>query len=478
MRNFKLVLLWVSTLVASPVFASDGWTDLFNGKNLYGWAEHSGKAQYTIEDGVLTGTSVAGTGNSFLCTTQTFGDFELELEFKCDALLNSGAQIRSEVFPDARTLNIDGKEIKLGADRVHGYQVEIDMDAARGRMWTGGIYDEARRGWLFPADGEKGKQGVAFSKQGVKVSKPGEWNKLRIAAVGPSIKTWLNGEPRAQIADSLTPRGIIALQVHGVGEATEKVGLKVCFRNIRIQQLSSVAATESAPNTLTDQEKQAGWRLLWDGKTPDGWRSAKAETFPTQGWTIHDGVLTTHENKGEESAGGGDIITREKYSNFELTVDFRITPGANSGIKYFVHPDLNPITGAGTKASVGSAIGYEYQVLDDLLHPDAKLGRNGNRTLGSLYDILPAAATKNPNPVGEWNTAHIIVRGNHVEHWLNGEKILQYERTSPEFLDAFQHSKFKGITEFPKWTDGHILLQEHGNEVAYRSVKILVLPAN
>jgi len=140
-----------------------------------------------------------------------------------------------------------------------------------------------------------------------------------------------------------------------------------------------------------------------------------------------------------------------------------------------VHPNLDPITGTGAKASVGSAIGYEYQVLDDLLHPDAKLGRNGNRTLGSLYDLLPAAASKQPNPVGEWNTAQIIVRGNHVEHWLNGEKILQYDRTSPEFLDAFAHSKFKGIAEFPRWPDGYLLLQEHGNEVSYRNVKIHVL---
>jgi Domain of Unknown Function (DUF1080) len=479
MRPFKSTLL-ASIALAALAFAGcatkgQRTVNLFNGKNLDGWIEHSGKAKYTIEDGVLIGTSVAGTGNSFLCTTQIFGDFELELEFKCDDLLNSGVQIRSEVFSDARTLHIDGKDIKLTADRVHGYQVEIDMDAARGRMWSGGIYDEARRGWLFPADGEKGKQGMTFSEQGRKVSKPGEWNKLRIVAVGPSIKTWLNGEPRAQITDGLTPRGLIALQVHGVGNDAAKTGLKVCFRNIRIKPIANTASAEPAPNTLTGQEIQDGWRLLWDGKTTEGWRSAKAKTFPAQGWAIHDGVLTVHENKGEESAAGGDIITREKYSNFELKVDFKITPGANSGIKYFVHPNLDPITGNGAKASVGSAIGYEYQVLDDLLHPDAQLGRNGNRTLGSLYDLLPAAVTKKPNPVGEWNTALIIVRGNHVEHWLNGEKVLQYDRTSPEFRDAFEHSKFKNITEFPHWTDGGILLQEHGNEVSYRNVKIRVL---
>jgi hypothetical protein len=120
--------------------------DVFNGKNLDGWEEHSGKAKYTVADGVLTGQSVSKSGNSFLCTTQTFENFELELEYKCDALLNSGVQIRSEVFPDATNAVIAGKEYKFAADRIHGYQCEIDMDVARGRMWSGGIYDEARRG--------------------------------------------------------------------------------------------------------------------------------------------------------------------------------------------------------------------------------------------------------------------------------------------------------------------------------------------
>lgn len=238
----KLFNLFAGTL-ASTVFlslsclAQDGWVNLFNGTNLDGWVEHSGKAKYTVTDGVLTGESVSGTGNSFLCTTQTYANFELELDYKCDALLNSGVQIRSEVFPDARTLDINGKQIKLAPDRIHGYQCEIDMDVARGRMWTAGIYDEARRGWLFPSDGEKGPQGMAFSVQGRKISKPDEWNHIRIVADGPSIKTWLNGELRASITDSMTPRGVIGMQVHGVGKDPNKVGLKVSFRNIRIHEL-------------------------------------------------------------------------------------------------------------------------------------------------------------------------------------------------------------------------------------------------
>jgi hypothetical protein len=459
-------------LSVSLALAQDGWIDLFNGKNLDGWVEHSGKAKYTIEDGVLTGESVSGTGNSFLCTTQTFGNFELELEYKCDALLNSGVQIRSEVFPDAAAATINGKEFKFAPDRIHGYQCEIDMDVARGRMWSGGIYDEARRGWLFPADGEKGQQGTAFSEQGRAVSKNGEWNKLYIVANGPTIQTWLNDVKRAEICDNVTPRGVIGLQVHGVGADTNKVGLKVSFRNLRIHELK--------PNTLTEQEMADGWKLLWDGKTTDGWRSPQADTFPTKSWRITDSVLTVDPgltNGEAEAQAGGDIITRDRYSNFELTADFKTSYGCNSGIKIFVQPNISPIDKVtGKPAAKGSAIGMEFQILDDEHHPDARLGRDGDRTLGSLYDLIPAPADKKVMPLGEWNHARIVSRGKHVEFWLNGEKMLEFERGSPAFRDAVALSKFKNIPNFGGWADGHVLLQEHGSAVSFRNVKIRELP--
>ncbi|MCB0587724.1 MAG: DUF1080 domain-containing protein, partial [Phaeodactylibacter sp.] len=162
------------------------------------------------------------------------------------------------------------------------------------------------------------------------------------------------------------------------------------------------------PNTLTQYEKDKGWRLLWDGKTASGWRSARSDEFPAKGWMMKDGVLTVLESGGEESENGGDIVTRDQFSNFELKVEFRITEGANSGIKYFVDPELNK--------GAGSAIGLEYQILDDEKHPDAKMGVNGNRTLASLYDLIPAENLSVPGNekvfrgVGEWNQAHIIVR--------------------------------------------------------------------
>ena len=235
------------------------------------------------------------------------------------------------------------------------------------------------------------------------------------------------------------------------------------------------------PNTLTAAEKAAGWQLLWDGKTTKGWRSARGDAFPKESWSIKDGVLIVTGKGGDEAAAGGDIITRKRYSNFELLVDFKLTPGANSGIKIFVQPNLDPITGAGAKTSgkpgTGSAIGLEYQLLDDAIHPDAKLGRDGNRTLGSLYDLAPPAKDKSPNPIGEWNTARIVSQDNHVEYWLNGKKILEFDRGSKQFRDWVAQSKFKNIPGFGEWPDGHILLQEHGYVSYFRNIKIRALPA-
>ena len=234
-----------------------------------------------------------------------------------------------------------------------------------------------------------------------------------------------------------------------------------------------------APNTLTPQEQAAGWQLLWDGQTAEGWRSAKSENFPTHGWFMKNGVLTVHENGGEEAAGGGDIITRKRFANFELTADFKTTPGCNSGIKIFVQPNIAPVDKkTGQPTAVGSAIGMEFQILDDERHPDAKLGRDGDRTCGSLYDLIPAPKDKKVMPMGEWNHARILSQGKHVEFWLNGAKTVELERGSPEFRAVVTLSKFKNIPDFGEWADGHILLQEHGSEVSFRNLKIRELPAN
>lgn len=222
-------------------------------------------------------------------------------------------------------------------------------------------------------------------------------------------------------------------------------------------------ANSQKDNTLTEQEQREGWALLWDGKTTKGWRGAKLETFPQKGWVIENGLLKVLPSDGGESTNGGDIVTERKYKNFILKVDFKITQGANSGIKYFVDPGLNK--------GEGSAIGCEFQILDDQHHPDAKLGVKGNRKLGSLYDLIPAPEQK-PFKIDEFNTATIVVRGRHVEHWLNGELMVRYERNTQEWDALVAYSKYQKWPNFGNHKDGCILLQDHGNEVWFKNIKI------
>lgn len=223
-----VVAALLSPLVLSPVWsaeklADDGWVSLFNGKDLDGWVARGGKAKYRAEEGQIIGTTVPNTGNSFLCTKRDYGNFILELEFKVNPSLNSGVQIRSHCFDEEKTVELNGKKIKIPAGRVHGYQVEIDPSP---RAYTGGIYDEGRRGWL---------QDLKDNEPARKAFKGNDWNKFRIECKGESIKTWLNGVAAADLKDAVTPSGFIGLQVHGVGKREDP--LEVRFRNLRIKEL-------------------------------------------------------------------------------------------------------------------------------------------------------------------------------------------------------------------------------------------------
>ncbi|SDS64376.1 DUF1080 domain-containing protein [Gramella sp. MAR_2010_147] len=453
MKNLNLKRLMLALSATAIISCADKSDDnqqgkaLINNDNLEGWSQKGGEAKYSIADGVITGETVSNTPNSFVVTDELYDDFILELEYKVDPSMNSGIQIRSNSKP----------EYKNG--RVHGYQVEIDPSE---RSWSGGIYEEAKRGWLFTLENNQKAQ-QAF--------KQNEWNHVRVEAMGDTIKTWLNGTPTAFLIDDETPQGFIALQVHGI-QPEDEPGKKIRWKNIRIQTENLKDHSKSmdlqpvnTKNNLTKNERENGWKLLWDGKTTSGWKGARLDSFPEKGWVIEDGLLTVLSTGGEESAAGGDIVTENLYGDFELKVDFKITKGANSGVKYYVDTDINK--------GPGSSIGLEYQILDDNNHPDAKLGSHeGSRTIASLYDLIQADPNKPVRPVGEWNTAHIISKGNHVEHLLNGEKVLEYERGNEQFRKMVSESKYAQWAKFGELEKGRILLQDHGDRVSFKNIKI------
>uniref|UniRef100_UPI0040476F83 3-keto-disaccharide hydrolase n=1 Tax=Algoriphagus sp. TaxID=1872435 RepID=UPI0040476F83 len=430
---------------------TENWKSLFNGKDLTGWKPVAGKATFEVKDGIIEGTAVFGTGNTFLVTEEEYTDFILEMDLMISHISsNSGIMARGQYDPNARK----------GQGLVFGYQIEADPSP---RAWSGGIYDEARRGWFFPLD---------LNPAAKSAFKLGEWNRYRIEAIGNTLKTWVNGQEVAYFMDDMDAKGFIGLQVHSIGKKEDE-GRKTYFKNVRIQTenltplpfKSPVFVVSTLKNELSPEEKAQGWKLLFDGKTNQGWVGAYKNTFPEKGWTITDGILKIEKSDGSESTNFGDIVTTEEFTAFDLAFDFNITEGANSGVKYFVTL---------SEGNKGSAIGLEYQILDDALHPDAKMGRDGNRTLSSLYDLIKAEKqTRFVRKPGDWNQGRVVVYpDNKVEHYLNGVKVLEYQRGSQSYRDLVAISKYAVWKQFGEAKQGRILLQDHGDEVRYRNIKI------
>jgi hypothetical protein len=279
--------------------------------------------------------------------------------------------------------------------------------------------------------------------------------------------------PIAHVIDPVAKEGFIALQIHSINSPDE-AGRRTSWRNIRIRETTQASPLVETmfvrnliPNDVSDLERRQGWKLLFDGRTTDGWRGAYRSSFPAQGWTIDNGELVL-----QSGGAGGNIVTDEQYSAFELQLEFKLTSGANSGIMYFVS---DRYTG-----SNNTAVGLEYQLLDDASDPDFARGTITSNTLGSLFGLIPRI--KMPTNVGiaprlgEWQHARIIVHlDNRVEHWLNGVKVVEYVRGSPAFRKIVAESPFKVLPNFGEDARGRILLQDRGQEVRFRSIKIRAL---
>ncbi len=443
-----LVLPVLAMLISCSSTDNAPWEPLFTGTDFSEFEQLGGEAGYRAEDGVIIGTSVANTEDSFMATKKIYSDFILEYKVMVDTSLNSGVQIRSNTY-------LNGC--------VHGYQVEIDPTP---RAYSGGIYEQARRGWL---------NNLSENEAGRAAFKNHEWNQYRVEAIGGSIKTWINGVMCANLVDECDESGFIAFQVHSINIEKKpwEEGVEVMWKDIRImtEKLDTYRFQGEDPvpvkvvlltNQLSEAEEEAGWELLFDGVSTDKWRGAHKDTFPDFDWVVENETIHLKAKGSAESQGAGDIVTKEKFSDFEFSVDFMLTDGANSGIKYYVTEK---------EKTSGSAIGLEFQLLDDSLHTDANCGKDGNRTLSSLYDLIPAKDKRYKAP-GQWNTARIVSKDGLVEHYLNGTKVVEYQRGSEEYRAIVATSKYKDWENFGEAEEGHILLQEHGDEVYFKNIKV------
>ncbi|MEZ7842775.1 MAG: DUF1080 domain-containing protein [Opitutales bacterium] len=413
---------WISILTAcllagSPSFAGE-WIDLFNGKDLAHWQNPYDWGKAEVVDGEIHLTTEKSKW--FLSTVKEYSDFIFEVEVKMpEGKCNSGFLFRSH----------------KSKNKMFGYQAEVDPS---GRKWSGGLYDEGRRGWFISPnrDHAKSKEAkeqsiAAFVERAGDCFKRHDWNKYRIECRGGHIKISVNGVTTTDIHDQKDAKGYIALQHHG-----EK-GQIYRFRNIRIMELT---ADDTAVRSSSTE-----WTSLFASGDFSQWTSIKGQPVG-EGWSIKSGIV---HRSGRRP---GDIITKQHYKDFELCFNWKISEGGNSGIKY----------------RTKGRLGLEYQVLDDAKHKDSKIPTH---RAGSLYELAAAPDSKPIHPVGDWNQSRILANGNTIQHWLNGEKIVDIEVGSDDWNQRFQKSKYSKNKDFAN-SAGPILLQDHNDEVWFKNVQI------
>ena len=374
---FFVALTWASTITDASAGKQAEWEAIFDGKTLNGWEVKSGFAKYHVEDGMIVGTTVKGSPNTFLCTKKRYGDFILEFEVKVDPVLNSGVQIRSHAYKTDTTTWMwrggEKRERVHQADRVYGYQVEIDPSE---RAWSGGIYDEARRGWLHD---------LKDNAAGRKAFKSGQWNKFRVVCIGDSIKTWINGVPCADVVDSMTLTGFIGLQVHGFKGGKPA---QVRWRNIRIKELGRHA-----------------WKPLFDGESLAGWH-----TLPGGKWDVRDGIIEGSNTSSDRRHGL--LISDKRYKDFTVRLKFKALKG-NSGLYFRVD-------------EVGGGVGvHGFQAEIDASKDVGGLYETGGR--GWVAQSAGEDVKKWFKP-GQWNQMTVSARGRRIVVHVNGLKSAELKK--------------------------------------------------
>lgn len=394
---------------------TSGFVDLYNGKDLTGWTSRGGNCTFDAQGEVIVATCVPGSPSTYLCTERVdYTDFIFTAEVKWVVDGNSGIMFRS-----GHRLNSKGSEI------VYGPQCELE-GFAQNRGWSGGIYGQSAGGWRYPL-------WLDVHKEVRKSLKKDSWNRVTIEAKGNTIKTWVNGLPAAHWVNDKYTQGFFGLQNHSGPKG------EVHFRNIKIKE----NRTESAQTRFYPVEDHTWTDLFADGNFSN-WTDINKHPI-VKGWYIENGIV-------HRRSRGGDIITKKHYDNFELRFHWKISVAGNSGVKYRTRDNL----------------GLEYQVLDDAKHEDRK---NPTHRAASLYELVAAPESKPLKSVGKWNHARILAKGNTIEHWLNGEKVVEIEVGSDDWKTKFQNSKYKKHEGFGSWA-GPILLQDHNDAAWYRNVQI------